>query len=113
MPYSTDILTERITVLNRKKATVGAYGLDSGGAEWEEVAKGLHASVTWNKGARALNNGSVDAYTVKLVRMRWTNQISMRSRIVYEENTYQILPETFNPNRRDRTLQFLMQLIVN
>lgn len=110
MSYSSDILTERIIIQNRKEATVGPYGLDSGGAEWEDVAC-VHADVSWNKGMRALMNGALDAYTAKLVRMRWTNQVSMRSRVKFQDNTYQILPETFNADRREDTIQFVMQLV--
>jgi hypothetical protein len=37
----------------------------------------------------------------------------MRGRIKYEDQTYQILPETFNADKRANTIQFLMQVIIN
>ena len=112
MGYSAGFLHDIIIPLNRKEAKVGKYGIDSAGVEWEEVGC-LHANVDYQKGKSAMNAGALDAYAVKIVRMRWTNVFNERSRVKYQDKTYQIIPETFNANRRTDTLQFLMQLIVN
>ena len=112
MPYSSGFLKDRVTILNRKEAVQGKFGLDSAGIEWEEVGC-LHANVDYQRGKSAMNAGSLDAYAVKIVRMRWTNVFNERSRVKYEDKTYQIIPETWNANHRENTLQFLMQLIVN
>ena len=112
MGYSAGFLHDIIIPLNRKEAKVGKYGLDSAGIEWEEVGC-LHANVDYQKGKSALSAGSIDAYAVKIVRMRWTNCFNERSRIRYLDKIYQIIPETWNANRRENTLQFLMQLVVN
>lgn len=112
MGYSSGMLKDHITVLNRTKAVMGEFGLDSSGTEWEETGC-YHASVTWNKGMRTLQEGAIDAYGVKMVRMRWTPCINMRSRIRFDGITYEILPETFNPDRQENTIQFLAQAIIN
>ena len=112
MPYSSGFLKDRVTILNRKEAVAGKYGLDSAGIEWEEVGC-LHANVDYQRGKSAMNAGSLDVYAVKIVRMRWTNVFNERSRIKYLDKIYQIIPETWNANRREDTLQFLMQLVVN
>ena len=112
MTYSAGFLHDIIIPLNRKEAKVGKYGIDSAGVEWEEVGC-LPANVDDQKGKSAMNAGALDAYAVKIVRMRWTNVFNERSRIKYEDKVFQIIPETFNANRRTDTLQFLMQLIVN
>ena len=112
MSYSSGFLHNIIIPLNRKEAKVGKYGIDSAGVEWEKVGC-LHANVDYQRGKSAMNAGSLDVYAVKIVRMRWTNVFNERSRIKYQDKTYQIIPETFNANRREDTLQFLMQLIVN
>lgn len=112
MTYSTGLLRERVTVVNRTEQTVGAFGIDSAGVQWADGPT-LWASVTWAKGKTALNAGALDAYAVVMVRMRWTTAINMRSRIRYEGQTYQILAETFHANRQDNTLQFHAQLVVN
>ena len=112
MEYSSGFLKDRVTILNRKEAQQGKFGLDSAGIEWEPVGC-LHANVDYQRGKSAMNAGSLDAYAVKIVRMRWTNVFNERSRVKYQDKTYQIIPETWNANRRENTLQFLMQLIVN
>jgi head-tail adaptor len=112
MSYSAGFLHEIIIPMNRKEAKPSKFGLDGGGVEWEE-GPCLHANVDYAKGKSAMNAGSLDAYAVKIVRMRWTNVFNERSRVKYLDKTYQIIPETWNANHRENTLQFLMQLIVN
>jgi len=112
MGYSAGFLHEIIQVLNRKEAQAGKYGLDSAGVEWEE-GPCLHANVDYNRGKSAMNAGALDAYAVKIVRMRYTTCFNERSRIKYQDKVYQIIPETFNANHYENTLQFLMQLVVN
>lgn len=112
MSYSAGFLHEFIIPLNRKAAAVGKYGVDSGGIQWEE-GPCLHANVDYAKGKSAMNAGSLDVYAVKIVRMRYTTCFNERSRIKYQGKVYQIIPETFNANHLENTLQFLMQLVVN
>lgn len=112
MGYSAGFLHDIIQPLNRKEAVAGKFGLDSAGIEWEEVGC-LHANVDYQRGKSAMNAGSLDAYAVKIVRMRYTTAFNERSRVKYQDKTYQIIPETWNANHRENTLQFLMQLVVN
>ena len=112
MAYQSGIREQFIIPLNRKSATVGKYGVDSGGITWEE-GQPLHAFVDYNRGKSAMNAGALDSYSVKIVRMNWTDMLNERSRVKYNGKVYQILPETFNGHFRKNTLQFLMQLIVN
>ena len=93
-----------IQVLNRKEAVPGDYGIDSGGIQWEE-GPCLHANVDYAKGKAAMNAGALDAYAVKIVRMRYsaTSVINERSRIKYDGRVYQIIPEMFHPNHYDDT----------
>jgi len=112
MGYSAGFLHDVIQVLNRKEAKTSKFGIDGGGVGWEE-GPCLHANVDYARGKSAMNAGALDAYAVKIVRMRWTNVFNERSRIKYLDKTYQIIPETWNANRRENTLQFLMQLAVN
>ena len=112
MAYQSGIREQLIIPLNRKSATVGKYGVDSGGITWEE-GQPLHANVDDQRGKSAMNAGALDSYAVKIVRMNWTDMLNERSRVKYDGKVYQILPETFNRHFRKNTLQFLMQLIVN
>ena len=112
MAYSSGFLKDRVTILNRKEAVQGKFGLDSAGIEWENMGC-VHANVDWQKGKSGMTAGALDAYGVKIVRMRWNSIINERSRIQWHGKTYQILPETFNANHQDDTIQFLCQQIVN
>ena len=113
MAYTAGFLKDLVTILNRKEAVQGKFGLDSAGIEWEIAACGIHANVDWQRGKTAMNAGALDSYGVKIVRMRWNNIGTERSRIQWQGKTYQILPETFNPDRQGNTIQFLCQQIVN
>ena len=112
MAFSSGFLKDRILIQNRKAAEAGKFGIDSDGPEYEDVCC-LHANVDWQRGKSAMREGSLDVYGVVIVRMRWTTQVTERSRIVYEGKTYQILAETFHANRQENTLQFHAQLIIN
>ena len=105
-------MKDRVTILNRTAAQDGRFGLDSAGIEFEPAGT-VWASVDWQKGKTAMNAGALDAYGVKIVRMRWNSIITERSRIQWQGKTYQILSETFNPDRQGNTIQFLCQQIVN
>ena len=110
MSYQAGFREDFITPLNRKAATVGKYGVDSAGVTWEDGTP-MHANVDYQKGKSAMNAGALDAYAMKIVRMNFTSTINERSRIKYNGKIYQIMPETFNGNYRQNTLQFLMQLV--
>ena len=112
MPYSSGFLKDRVVILNRTSAQQGKFGLDSAGIEWEDMGC-VHANVDWQKGKTAMTAGALDAYGVKIVRMRWNSTITERSRIQWHDKTYQILPETFNADHQGNTIQFLCQQIVN
>jgi len=112
MPYSSGFLSYIIQVLNRKAAQSSKFGLDGDGIEWEE-GDCLHCNISNAKGVSAMNAGALDAYKIKQVRMRWTNRINMRSRVRWNDQVYQIIPETFHDDFHADTLQFNMQLIIN
>ena len=111
MAYSTGILRNRVTILNRTEAQQGKFGLDSAGIEFE-TAGTVWAEVTWAKGKQAMNVGALDVYGVIMVRMRYNTIVNDRSRIMYEGKTYQILGDTFHAQRQDNTIQFHAQLVV-
>ena len=111
MAYSTGILRDRVTILNRTEAQQGRFGLDSSGVEFE-AAGTVWAEVTWAKGKQAMNVGALDVYGVIMVRMRYNSIVNDRSRVMYDGKTYQILGDTFHAQRQDNTIQFHAQLIV-
>lgn len=111
MGVSSGLLNKMILVLNRTQAKGSDFGIDGDGITWEE-GDCLHANVTYAKGNRALNAGALDVYAVKDVKMRWTNKINCRSRVKYQGQIYQIIPETFQEDFQQDDLRFLMQLVV-
>ena len=112
MGYSAGLLNKRVVIMNRKEAVASKWGKDGSGVEWEQAGC-VWANVEWAKGKAAMNAGALDAYGVVIVRMRWNNVITMRSRIQYDGQTYQILPETFHPDKQANTIQFHAQVIIN
>ena len=112
MAYSSGLLKERVTILNRREAQQGKFGLDSGGVGFESAGK-VWASVDWTKGKGAMNAGALDVYSVVIIRMRWNTIINERSRILYDGKTYQIIGETFHADRQENTIQFQAQQLVN
>ena len=111
MAYSTGILRNRVTILNRTEAQQGKFGLDSSGVGFE-TAGTVWAEVTWVRGKQAMNVGALDVYGVIMVRMRYNTIVNDRSRVQYDGKTYQILGDTFHAQRQDNTIQFHAQLIV-
>ena len=111
MSYSSGLLRYRVTILNRKEAVQGKFGLDSAGIEFEPAGT-VWASVDWAKGKQALNAGALDVYGTVMVRIRWNSKITERSRIRHNGKTYQIIGETFHADYQANTIQFLAQLVV-
>lgn len=112
MAYSTGILRERVAILNRREAAASKWGKDGSGIEWEQAGE-VWANVEWAKGKRAMNAGALDVYGVILVRMRWNDIASERSRIVYDGRTYQVLGDTYHASHYENTIQFHAQLVIN
>lgn len=110
MAYESGFLQEVVKILNRKPAVKSKMGLDASGIEWDNGVC-VHANVGYQKGKSGMMAGSLDVYTVKIVRMRYNTIVNERSRIEYDGKTYQIVGETFNANRHTNEIQFLMQVV--
>ena len=112
MAYTSGLLKHRVTILNRREAQQGRFGLDSAGVEFENAGT-VWASVDFAKGKGAMNAGALDVYGVVMIRMRWNTIVNERSRILYGGKTYQIIGETFHVDRQENTIQFHAQQIIN
>lgn len=104
MGYSSGILLDRITVLNRVGSSIDEYGAREG--EFEESAT-IWASVQWAKGMKAMREGALDAYDTVMIRCRYTDKLTRSSRILHEGNTYVIL--SFHADKRGNTIQLTAQ----
>lgn len=104
MAYSTGLLKHRVTILNRREAQQGKFGLDSAGIEFENAGT-VWASVDWARGKGAMNAGALDVYGVVMIRMRWNPIVNERSWILYGDKIYQIVGETFHADRQENAIQ--------
>ena len=111
MAYSSGLLKDLVTILNRKEAQQGKFGLDSAGVVFEPAGT-VWASVDWAKGKGAMNAGALDVYGVVIIRMRWNTIVSERSRILYGGKTYQIIGDTFHADRQENTIQITATEII-
>lgn len=111
MAYSPDMLKFMVVAQNRKTAVSSKWGKDGEGVEWTD-SDPIRADVTWAKGVRAMNAGSIDVYGVIMIRMYWNDVVNERSRIIFDGHIYNILPETFHADHMENTIQFHAQMIV-
>lgn len=110
MGYSAGMLNKRVTIAKRVKAEAGTMGLDSGGIKYQEVAT-VWAEKKFNKGAKSLNEGAVDAYDVVLFRMRYRNDIDRWCLLKCQGVWYQI--ESFNEDFTDNQIQITVREMAN
>ncbi len=98
MGYSSGMLHYIVKILNKKVGST-KFGETT---TYEPVAT-VHANVTWKKGQKALNEGSLDAQDTVLIRMRWNNIVNRSSRLECDGVTYQI--QSFHADRQENTIQ--------
>lgn len=110
--YAAGMREHWITIQNRTAAQVSDFGLDSAGASWVDVGQD-QVAIDFVRGIRAMHEGALDVYGVIMVRMNYRCDITARSRIVYEGQTYQILGDTFHAEPRQNRIQFQAQLLIN
>lgn len=99
MGYTSGLLKERVTILNKQDAASIGFGER---AEYEAAAT-VWADVTWSKGVRALREGALDAYDTVLIRMRWNSIVTRDSRLECQGVTYQI--QSLHADRQENTIQ--------
>ena len=104
MPYSSDILRYRVTILNTQVAT--GFGETTS----YQTAAIVWADVTWSKGVKALREGALDAYDTVLIRMRYNDVVTRDSRLQHGGVTYQI--QSLHADRQANTIQITATEIV-
>lgn len=85
MSYQSGFRHCRVTIRNKVVAT--QFGETT---SWQDAAT-VWAAKTWKHGAKALQEGALDAYDKVLFRMNWNNIVKRDSLLVCEGKTYQIL----------------------
>ena len=99
MGYSTSMLRWMVAILKKKDPGERAFGAKT---EYEQVAC-VHANMTWKKGQKSLNEGTLDAQDTVMFRMRWNNIITRDCLLECEGVRYQI--QSLHADRHEDTLQ--------
>ena len=100
--YSTGMMNRRVTVLQRKADTQGAFGRNSGGRKYEQAGT-VWAAVDFSRGTKAMREGAMDAYDRIMVRCRYTNILTRECLLLWDGKVFQI--ESFNADRYANTIQ--------
>lgn len=84
--FSSGILSWMVTILNKKDPAEKAFGAKTTYIKGGEV----HANLTWKKGQKSLDEGSLDSQDTVMFRMRWNDIVTRDSLLVCDGVTYQI-----------------------
>ena len=109
MAYSTGMLNKRIRIAKRVENQDRQFGED--GQPKYEWLGWFWASEKWNKGAKSLQNGALEAYDVVMFRLRYHECIDRWCVIQYEGRWYQI--QSFNENKQDNQIQITATEMAN
>ena len=112
MAYTSGMLKHRITIQNCSDAATSEFGKNDGGVLWSDVCT-IWAAVDFVKGIRSMYEGALDVYGMVMIRCRCNPHINVRSRIVYEGQTYTILGDTLHIDPQENIIQFNAQLLIN
>ena len=110
MAYSAGMLNKRITIAKRVTGTAPTTATDTGRAQYEILAT-VWASETWNKGAKSMQAGVLDAYDTVMFRMRYRSDVDRWCLIKYHGKWYQI--KSLNSDYQDNQLQITATELAN
>ena len=106
--YEAGFLKHRCAVLNRTEERDTAFGREGGDYR---IAGYKWCNVSFTKGRRAIQEGSLDSLSVAVVRMRYNKLINADSRIEYEGAIYQQITPPIILKQEDE-IQLNVQLII-
>jgi head-tail adaptor len=104
MAYQSGFRHCRVTIQNKVVAT--QFGETT---SYQDVCT-VWAAKTWKHGAKALQEGALDAYDKVLFRMNWNNIVKRDSLLVCEGKTYQVL--SLDGEYQKNEIEILAQEIV-
>ena len=104
MAYQAGFRPHLVTIRNKVVAT--GFGETT---QYQEI-KSVHAAKTWKHGAKAMQEGALDAYDKVLFRMNYNNIVQRDSLLVCEGKTYQVL--SLNGDFKTNEIEILAQEIV-
>ena len=104
--FSSGILSWIVTILNKKDPADRAFGAKT----IYQKAGSVHANLTWKKGQKSLNEGSLDSQDTVMFRMRWNSIITRDSLLVCDGVTYQI--QSMHRDFQSNTIQITATEII-
>lgn len=110
MAYSAGMLNKRITIAKRVTGTTPTSATDTGKARYE-ILDTVWAAETWNKGAKAMQAGVLDAYDTVMFRMRYRSDVDRWCLIQYHGRWYQI--QSLNSDYQENQLQITATEMAN
>jgi SPP1 family predicted phage head-tail adaptor len=110
MAYSAGMMNKRIVIAKRSTGPAPSAATDTGKARYEILAT-VWASETWNKGAKSMQAGVLDAYDTVMFRMRYRSDIDRWCLIQYHGKWYQI--QSLNSDYHDNQLQITATEMAN
>ena len=109
MSYSTGMLNKRIRIAKRAEDQGNSFG-KSGQPKYEWLGW-FWASETWNKGAKSLQQGALDAYDTVMFRMRYCKDIDRWCLVWFGGKFYQI--NNLQEDHQGNQLQMLTTEMAN
>lgn len=104
MSYQSGFRPHLVTIRNKVVAT--GFGETT---QYQDI-KTVHAAKTWKHGAKAMQEGALDAYDKVLFRMNYNNIVQRDSLLVCEGKTYQVL--SLNGDFKANEIEILAQEVV-
>lgn len=104
MAYQAGFRPYLVTIRNKVVAT--GFGETT---QYQDI-KTVHAAKTWKHGAKAMQEGALDAYDKVLFRMDYNNIVQRDSLLVCEGKTYQVL--SLNGDFKANEIEILAQEVV-
>jgi head-tail adaptor len=110
MAYERGFLNKRLTIAKRATAAVSTRGTDTGSVKYELLGT-YWGNKTWNKGAKAMHEGAMDAYDTVMFRMDYRSTIDRWCLIKCEGKWYQI--QSLNGDYHENQLQITATEMAN
>ena len=103
MAYSSGMLKKRIRIARRAEEQGSTFG-KSGQPKYQWLGW-FWAAETWNKGAKSLQEGALDAYDTVMFRMRFNADVDRWCLVWFNGKFYQI--NNLQEDKQDNQLQIL------
>lgn len=103
MAYSSGMLNKRIRIARRAEEQGSTFG-KSGQPKYQWLGW-FWAAETWNKGAKSLQEGALDAYDTVMFRMRFNADVDRWCLVWFNGKFYQI--NNLQEDKQDNQLQIL------